>query len=101
MVQILTAKGVRVSLFDPFFSEENSPDPQLRFKRSLSEAVEGSDCVVISASHDQFRHLNLKKLKMMMKKPSAIVDLEALIEPDKVEKEGFIYRGLGRGVWTK
>jgi hypothetical protein len=37
----------------------------------------------------------------MMKKSSAIVDLEGVTEPDKVEKEGFIYRGLGRGVWTK
>jgi hypothetical protein len=36
-----------------------------------------------------------------MKMPAAIVDFEGIIEVDKVEKEGFIYRGLGRGVWTK
>jgi hypothetical protein len=36
-----------------------------------------------------------------MKMPAAIVDLEGIVEPNKVEKEGFIYRGLGRGVWTK
>ena len=101
MVQVLMAKGVRVNLYDPFFCEENSPDMQLRFKKSLSDAVEGSDCVVIAASHDQLKHLNLKKLKILMRRPSAIVDLEAVVDPDKVEKEGFIYRGLGRGVWTK
>jgi hypothetical protein len=33
--------------------------------------------------------------------PAAIVDLEESLDPDKVEKAGFIYRGLGRGVWTK
>jgi hypothetical protein len=53
------------------------------------------------AAHDQFRRMNLDRLKIMMKKPGAIVDLEGIFEPDKVEKRGFIYRGLGRGVWTK
>jgi hypothetical protein len=36
-----------------------------------------------------------------MKMPAAIVDLTGAIEPQKVEKEGFIYRGLGRGVGEK
>jgi hypothetical protein len=37
----------------------------------------------------------------MLKMPAAIVDFEGIIEPYKIEKEGFIYRGLGRGVWTR
>lgn len=97
----LAAKGSRVNLYDPYLSEEDLLDPQLRLKKSLSEAVEGSDCVVIASNHDQFKRLNLKKLKIMMRRPGAIVDLEAVVEPDKVEKEGLIYRGLGRGIWTK
>jgi hypothetical protein len=32
-----------------------------------------------------------------MKMPAAIVDLAGLFEPHRVESEGFIYRGLGRG----
>jgi hypothetical protein len=36
-----------------------------------------------------------------MKKPAAIVDLVGIIEPQKVEKEGFTYRGLGRGAGKK
>jgi len=40
-------------------------------------------------------------LKAMMKMPAAIVDFEGVLKPDDIEKEGFIYRGLGRGVWTK
>jgi len=43
----------------------------------------------------------LNRLKHIMKMPAAIVDLTGTFEPDKVEKEGFTYRGLGRGVWTK
>jgi len=51
--------------------------------------------------HDQFKRLNLKKLRAVMKMPAAIVDLTGAIELQKVEKEGFIYRGLGRGVEKK
>jgi UDP-N-acetyl-D-mannosaminuronate dehydrogenase len=74
---------------------------QFRPKKSLAEAVEGADCTIILTEHEQFRKLNLKRLKIMMKKSSSIIDLQGVIEPDKAEKEGFIYRGLGRGVWTK
>jgi nucleotide sugar dehydrogenase len=101
LAQVLTTRGCRITLYDPFFSEDDLADSQVRPKKNLAEAIEGSDCIVIITPHDQFKRLNLTKLKLMMRKPSAIVDLEGIIEPDKVEKEGFIYRGLGRGVWTK
>ena len=32
---------------------------------------------------------------------AAIVDLERIVEPEKAEKEGFVYRGLGKGVLTR
>jgi UDP-N-acetyl-D-mannosaminuronate dehydrogenase len=70
-------------------------------KKTSTDAVEGTDCAVIVTAHDQFRRLNLRKLKLAMKMPAAIVDLEGIVDPGKVEKEGFIYRGLGRGVWTR
>jgi nucleotide sugar dehydrogenase len=101
LAQVLTTRGCRITLYDPYFSEEDIADSQVRPKKSLAEAIEGSDCIVIIAQHDQFKRLNLAKLKLMMRRPSAIVDLEGIVEPGKVEKEGFIYRGLGRGVWTK
>jgi hypothetical protein len=57
--------------------------------------------MVILTGQDQFKRLNLKKLQAVMKMPAAIVDLAGIVEPQKVEKEGFIYRGLGRGTGKK
>jgi hypothetical protein len=37
----------------------------------------------------------------MMKAPSAVVDFVGRIDPGQVEKEGFIYLGLGRGIDKK
>jgi UDP-N-acetyl-D-mannosaminuronic acid dehydrogenase len=97
----LEAKGAKISLHDPYFSENELTDMPYPFKKNLLEAVEGADCVIMLTEHDQFKHLDIKKLKVIMKKPAAIVDLEGIMESDKIEKEGFIYRGLGRGVWKK
>jgi nucleotide sugar dehydrogenase len=101
VAQVLTARGARIRLYDPYFSENELGDLKPLFKKNLTEAIEAADCIVILTGHDQFKRLGLNKLKIMMKTPSAIVDLERIVEPGKAEKEGFIYRGLGRGVWTK
>jgi len=101
LAKMLEARGAKVSLYDPYFSSNEMAEMQHAFNKNLAEALEGVDCVLIMTGHDQFRRLNLKRLKVMMKMPAAIVDFEGIVEPDKVEKEGFIYRGLGRGVWTK
>jgi UDP-N-acetyl-D-mannosaminuronic acid dehydrogenase len=100
-VKILETKGAKVSVYDPLLSKNETPDFTHVLKRSLEEAVEGTDCMVILTKHDQIKRLNLKKLRAVMKKPAAIIDLTGTMEPEKVEKEGFIYRGLGRGVRRK
>ncbi len=94
-VKLLELKGAKVSLYDPA-PKKDSIDSGL-VKTSLNEAVEGADCIVILTGEEQFKHLNLRKLKPLTKTPSVIVDLAGAFEPQKVEAEGFIYRGLGRG----
>jgi nucleotide sugar dehydrogenase len=100
-VKMLETKGAKVSIYDPLLSKNEPSDMTRVLKRSLNEAVESTDCIVILTGHDQFKRLNLKKLRAVMKMPAAIVDLTGTIEPQKVEKEGFIYRGLGRGAGKK
>jgi len=100
-VKMLEKKGAKASLYDPSLSKNELADMARVLKRSLNEAAEGTDCIVILSEQDQFKRLNLKKLRAVMKTPAAIVDLTGMIEPQKVEKEGFIYRGLGRGMEKK
>jgi len=101
LAKMLEAKGAKVSLYDPYLSSKELADFGYPFKKSLKRAVEGADCIVTLTSHGQFKRLDLRRLKVMTKMPAAIVDFEGVIEPEKVEREGLIYRGLGRGVWTK
>jgi UDP-N-acetyl-D-mannosaminuronic acid dehydrogenase len=94
LVKLLEAKGAKINLYDP--AKREAADSRL-MKASLSEAAEGTDCIVILSGPEQFKRLNLKKLKALMKTPSVIVDLTGSLEPQKVTTEGFIYCGLGKG----
>jgi nucleotide sugar dehydrogenase len=101
LVNILKKKGVMVQVYDPFFSHKELSKMGYSAKGTLTKTVEGVDCIIIAVGHDRFTRLNLRRIKVFVKKPAAIVDMGNVIDPAKAEKEGFIYRGLGRGVWTK
>ena len=101
LVKMFTAKGAIVRVFDPLYSRKELNEMGYPAERTLTKTVEGADCIVIVVGHSRFKRLNLKKLKLLMTKTAALVDMGHVIEPEKAEREGFVYRGLGRGVWTK
>jgi len=101
LIKILQKRGIRVNVFDPFYSYKELKDMGLPAEKNLTAALKSADCLVIAVGHERFRRINIRRIKILMKKPAAIVDLAHLLNPSKVEKEGFIYRGLGRGVWTR
>ncbi len=94
-VKLLLQKGAKATLYDPVSKGDLSDFGAV--KTSLNEAVEGVDCMVILTAEEQFKHLNLRKIKAMTKTPSIMVDLAGAFERESVEAEGFTYRGLGRG----
>jgi nucleotide sugar dehydrogenase len=96
-IKMFSAKGAIVRVFDPLYSFKELKEMGYPAERTLAKTVEGTDCIVIVVGHNRFKRLNLKKLKLLMTRTAAIVDLGHVIEPRKAEKEGFVYRGLGRG----
>jgi len=101
LVKLLQNREVKVNVFDPFYSLEELRGMGLPAERSLTKTLEQADCLIIAVGHDKFKRLSLRKIGVIMRKPPAIVDLAHIIDPCKAEREGFIYRGLGRGVWTR
>jgi len=97
----LEARGAKISIYDPFLSCSELANIGFQCNKTLSQAIEGMDCLLILTGHDSFKRLSLKEASVMVKKPASIVDIEGVVDPYMVEKEGFIYRGFGRGVWTK
>ena len=99
--KMLERKGAKVGLYDPLLPKNELSKMARVFKRSLKEAVEGADCVVVLNELDRFKRLNFKKLRAVMKMPAAVVDLTGMVEPRKIEDKGFTFRGLGRGLENK
>jgi nucleotide sugar dehydrogenase len=100
LVAFLKRKVGKVQVYDPFFSKKELIE--LGFEADkLSKVLEGSDCLAILVGHSKFTRLSLKRVKMLAHQSLAIVDLGHVIDPKKAEKNGFVYRGLGRGVWTR
>jgi nucleotide sugar dehydrogenase len=97
-IETATTKGAKIILYDSLLAKNETLETTLVLKRSLNETVEGADCLVILTGQEQIKKLNLKKLKTVMKSPAILVDLIGITEPEKVQAEGFIYRGIGRGV---
>jgi len=101
LASALRKRGSLVQVYDPLYTHKELLKMGYPAKTTLTKTVEGVDCIIIAVGHDRFRRLNLGRIKVFVKKPAAIVDMGHVIDPDKAEKEGFIYRGVGRGVWTK
>jgi len=99
LVGMLRKKDVKVLVYDPYFSHKELMELGYPAQRTLTQTVKGADCLVIAVGHDKFKRLNLKRIKFLVKKHAAIVDMGHVINPAKAEELGFVYRGAGRGVW--
>ena len=58
-------------------------------------AVEGADCLVFITEWNQFRALNMSRVKELMRAPR-IADLRNIYEPAAMRELGFDYVGVGR-----
>jgi len=88
-------------VFDPHFSARDLSQMGFPSEKSLEKTIERADCLVFAVAREEFKRLSLSRIRMLMRKPPAVVDLVHIIDPEEAEKEGFIYRGLGRGVWKR
>lgn len=96
IVPALLAAGVKVQAFDPeSMHEAEKLLPGIDYKSDAYEAVEGADAVVILTEWDQFRALDLDRVKSMLRSPT-MIDLRNVYRPDEVRARGFTYSSIGR-----
>jgi len=97
IISLLLDKGCRIRAFDPVAM----PNAKKIFKSGVKfvddayEAAEAAECLVVLTEWNEFRELNLEKIKASMKQP-CIVDGRNIYDPKAVKKAGFEYTGIGR-----
>jgi UDPglucose 6-dehydrogenase len=92
----LLAMGAEVQAFDPEGMHEAAKLLDgVVFKDGPYEAVEGADAVVILTEWNQFRALDLDRIKLLVRQP-VLVDLRNIYRPEDVRARGFRYSSIGR-----
>ena len=96
IVPALQAKGAKVQAFDPEgLQEARQLLRDVDFKDDPYDVAEGADVLVIITEWDQFRALDLDRIKLLMKKP-VMVDLRNIYKPADMRARGFAYASIGR-----
>jgi len=92
----LIAGGAEVRAFDPEGMHEAARVLDgVQFRDGPYEAVEGVDAVVILTEWNQFRALDLDRMKLLMRQP-VMVDLRNIYRPEDMRARGFRYSSIGR-----
>jgi UDPglucose 6-dehydrogenase len=96
VVPALQAMGARVQAYDPQGMREAAHlFSDLDLKKGPYEVAEGADVLVILTEWNQFRALDLKRVKGLMKAP-VLVDLRNVYKTAEARAAGFEYSSIGR-----
>ena len=94
IIKLLSAKNVKLKIFDPYFVSETVFDHKI--ENSISDVIIDSDAVIIITGHKEFEELNLETFSNSKNKP-ILVDCTGKINPKDAKSRGIIFRGIGRG----
>ena len=93
----LLEKGARVQVHDPQgMDEARKMLPDFSYHDSPYAACEGADAVVLMTEWNQYRALDLARIREAMR-DTIFIDLRNVYDPEKMKKMGFSYVGVGRG----
>jgi UDPglucose 6-dehydrogenase len=96
IIQGLLDLGVKVKVFDPAAMEETKAIfPDIEYGKDAYDVAKGSDALVLATEWNQFRRLDLQRIKGLLKTP-VFIDLRNVYDPDQMNRLGFHYCGVGR-----
>jgi UDPglucose 6-dehydrogenase len=88
--------GATIRVFDPEgMDEARKLMPDLVYCKDAYEAMSGADALVILTEWNEFRSLNLQRMRECLRQP-IVVDLRNVYGPGDMTAAGFVYHGIGR-----
>ena len=98
LIPALQRSGAKVRAFDPV-----AMDAAARLLKNVTfcadayRAAAGADLLVLATEWNEFRMLDLRKLRRLMRTPN-LVDCRNIYDPERMDELGFRYAGIGRGI---
>jgi len=97
----LIAAGATVAAFDPAGMAQGAKEIEgVEWCNDAYSAMTGADALVILTEWNEFRALDLARVKQIMAAP-VVIDLRNVYDPDSMERAGFQYVCVGRGTKPK
>jgi UDPglucose 6-dehydrogenase len=96
IIASLLSQGASVRAYDPVAMPEAKTILQdIEMGNDVYDTATGCDALVIATEWNQFRNLDLPRLKELMKTP-VLIDLRNVYEPADMSRLGFRYAAVGR-----
>ena len=97
IIHLLQNEGTYVKAFDPVAVQRaRELVPEITYCDDAYEVAKGSDALVVVTDWNEFKHLDMGRIKASMAQP-VLIDGRNIYEPQKMQDLGFVYRGIGRG----
>ena len=96
IIRHLIESGAKVRAYDPVAKDEALKIlPEVSYADDEYDAVEGADALVFITEWNQFRALDMARVRDLMKTPK-VADLRNIYDPEDMRELGFEYVGVGR-----
>ncbi len=96
IIHLLRHEGAHVRAYDPAaMPKARELLPDVQFGRDAYEAAAGCDAVVMVTEWNEFKQLDMPRLRAGMALP-VLVDGRNIYEPEDMTRLGFTYAGIGR-----
>jgi UDPglucose 6-dehydrogenase len=98
IIELLLAEGCEVQAYDPAATERARkvlPESGISYVHTAYAAAEGADALLVLTEWEEFKGLDLKRVRSLLRYP-IIIDGRNLFSPEDMLKQDFIYMSMGR-----
>lgn len=96
IINAIVSRGAKIRAYDPVAMDEARHFiTGIEYATDEYDAIKDADALVIITEWNQFRALDMEKVKSLLKSPK-IADLRNIYEPEDMRELGFEYVGVGR-----
>ena len=97
IARYLLDEGAQVRAYDPIAMDNARRIlPEVEYFPDPYSLAEGADALIVVTDWNEFKHLDLERIKNLMRRP-VLYDGRNIYDPKTMFELGFIYRGVGRG----
>ncbi len=96
IIAALQAEGAKIRAYDPIATHEAAKVlKNVEFCEETYETLEGADALIFMTEWNQFRSLDLDKIRNLLRTP-IVLDLRNIYDPQRMKEKGFQYYSVGR-----